>query len=59
MEGIPVPVVFLSNPVASVESLVPLRPTTVVAPPVAVEVASPVSALNVPLPPPTAVGTPA
>jgi hypothetical protein len=51
-DGTPVLVVLNRKPVANPESRVPLSPTTVVAPPVDVLVASPVRAVNVPLPPP-------
>ena len=53
IDGTPVLVVFLRMPVARLESKVLLMPLTVVAPPVDVLVASPVRALNVPLPPDT------
>lgn len=48
----PVVVVIFANPVESPERSVPLIPTTVVAPPVDVLVASPVRAENDPPPPP-------
>ena len=56
-DGTPVLVVLHSGPVARLERATPLIPTTVVAPPVDVLVASPVRAVNDP-DPPTAVGTP-
>jgi len=51
IDGTPVLVVFLSIPVAKLESSVLLIPITVVAPPVDVLVASPVSVVKVPDPP--------
>ena len=50
MLGTPVPVVFFKMPVPRPESRVLLMPLTVVAPPVAVLVASPVRAENTPVP---------
>ena len=49
--GAPVVVVLHNGPVARPERSTPLIPLTVVAPPVDVLTASPLSAVNVPLPP--------
>jgi len=50
MLGTPVEVVFFTMPVAKPDSMVPLIPLIVVAPPVAVLLASPVRAVNTPDP---------